>query len=226
MTAERERRLISRAREIAEEDMAELAADVTGILGAARAARVDPDGLGGLTGAAIALGADQMKVYTAGPPLYKPHRDETEFMEAVTEAEDGVNEAIAQARRLQDDARATLQQAEADLAAAREEARQEAERAKGGFHAEGNWGEIDYTPLAKDLDKEIAEAEERIRLCRGTLQILDVLLPRLRYAVTRLQAVPDDLSDTYRAAYDLVHSGSPLPRDGDWFGEPDAEMAS
>jgi hypothetical protein len=226
MTAQHESRLFARAREMAEDDVPGVAWEVTGILGAARAARVDPDGLGGLTGAAIALGADQIKVYTAGPPLYKPHRDETEFMEAVAGAEDGVNEAIAQARRLQDDARAALQQAEADLAAGRDEARQEAERATGGFHVEGTWGQIDYTPLTKDLDKEIADAEERIRLCRGTLQILDLLLPRLRYALTRLQAVPDDLSDTYRAAYDLVRSGSPLPKDGDWFGEPDAEMAS
>lgn len=227
MTAEREDLMLARAREIAEDDVPGLAEEVTGILGQARAARVDPDGLAGLTGAAIALGADQMAVYTAGSPQHKPHRDETEFMEAVAEAEDGVAEVIAQLTDLHDIAQDALAKAQAELRALQEAARRATERrASGGWAAEGSWGSVSYMPDADEEKADIAECERRIRMCEGALQIVNALLPHLRHALTRLRAVPDDLSDTYRAAYDLVRSGSPLPKDGDWFGEPDAEMAS
>ena len=64
MSTDYERQLLARARELA--DLGELAEGVRNILGGARRAGLDPDALGGLVGAAAALGTAGITVYAAG----------------------------------------------------------------------------------------------------------------------------------------------------------------
>jgi hypothetical protein len=112
--------IISRAHGLAE-DVDETGGEVTVILGGARAARLDPDALTGLTGAALALGQNPMEVYAAGPPLYDPHRTDGDFLAAVSDAEDETAEIIAQAKRLQEETEAALREARAAYDAAAHE---------------------------------------------------------------------------------------------------------
>ena len=82
MSADGELQLLAWARELA--DLEELAATVTGILGGARNAGLDPDALGGLVGAAAALGADSIAVYAAGKASTGQYGDEHQFLAGVS----------------------------------------------------------------------------------------------------------------------------------------------
>jgi hypothetical protein len=187
----------ARVRELAGDDVAELAAEVIMILGQARAARLDPDALGGLVGAAFALGGDQLTIYTAGPPLHTPHRDDASFLEAVAEAADGIAEALAQAKELQREAATAL----ASALAALDEARA-----------------MPTGTDAQDTNRAAAlmEAAQRVAAARDADYAARTLARHLERAQLRLVAVPEDLGDTYQAAYDLIRGGGRLPADGDW----------
>jgi hypothetical protein len=196
--------VLTRARELAE-DVEELGEAVTAILGRARAARVDPDALGGLTGAAIALGQDRTAVYRAGPPEHKPHRADAEFLSELAEAAEDAGELLAQAAQLEREAQQALDVALAALAAARAmPARTEDEAAA---RAEA-----------------IRAAAERVSLARAAQRLACQLAQNLGHALRRLEAVPEDLGDTYRAAYDLIRRGGQLPADGDWLTGEDGAV--
>src|SRR6266702_3596863 len=119
MSADHEWRLLARAEELADTD--DLAETVTCILGGARAARLDPDALGGLTGAALALGEDSRAVYTAGSRGRAAARfaDDREFVGAVADAEDDIAERLQAAGNLMGETAAALSTARAGLDAAR-----------------------------------------------------------------------------------------------------------
>ncbi len=196
MSADLERRLLARAEDLAGE-MEEAAGTVTGILAAARAARVDPDALGGLVGAAFALGAGQITVYTAGSNGEPAFGDETLFMAAVSDAEDDAGDLLQAGRRLRVQARAASAAAGAALARAWAMPVRTAEQRAARAAA-------------------IAAARERVAVCRRALNILAALVARLEYALRRLRAVPSDLGETYESVYTLIRRGGALPYDGDW----------
>ena len=87
-----ERQLLARARELA--DLGELAETVTGILGGGRRSGLDPAALGGLVGAATALGAAGLAVYTAGGGPGTGYASEGEFLSALADAEYDIAERL------------------------------------------------------------------------------------------------------------------------------------
>jgi len=214
MNADRERQLAGRAAEL--EDTSELAETVTAILGGARAARLDPDALGGLTGAALALGADARAVYRAGARRGGAGArlaDDRAFVSAVADAEDDIAEHRAAAARLAGQAAHALEDAENDLDRARlalvTAMAMPEHRPCTGCHS------------AKAA--AIAAARERISACMqragyaaDALAILGPLTTRLQHALTRIRAVPADLGETYEAVYRLIRRGGAMPYDGDW----------
>jgi formiminotetrahydrofolate cyclodeaminase len=201
--SEYERRLLARAEELAEVD--EFAEQVTAVLGGARAARLDPDALGGLTGAALALGASSLHVYgvKSGPSL----ADERQFAEALTEAEDEICERQRAARQLLDETEDALDAAYLALAAALAMPARTSDEAAAKAAA-------------------IAAANERIALCQHAVAILAELLRRLGHALARLRSVPEDLGETYESVYQLLRSGGQMPHDGDWFSGNTVYQAS
>ncbi|MBG0828201.1 hypothetical protein HS041_10520 [Planomonospora sp. ID67723] len=52
--------------------------------------------------------------------------------------------------------------------------------------------------------------------CDAALEVLQALLHRLRVIYQRLMAAPEQLGETYAAAYRLVSAGRVLPYDGRW----------
>ena len=62
----------------------------------------------------------------------------------------------------------------------------------------------------------IADAETRVRSCEGATEILDLITPRLRYALQRIRALPGDLGETYESVYNLIRRGGRMPYEGRW----------
>jgi hypothetical protein len=188
-----EARLLTRAEEL--DETSELAGQVTGILGGARAAGLDRDALGGLTGAALALGDDGMTIFTARTGPRFP--SEREFASAVVDAEDEIISRLRAAQRLRAETVAALAVARAALVAA---------------HAMP--AKTDKQRAARD--KAIAAAQHRIALCEEALGILGPLVARLKHALARIRAVPSDVGETYESVYRLLRRGGEMPFDGGW----------
>jgi hypothetical protein len=208
MSAEHERRILARARELA--DTEGLAEEVTSILGGARSARLDPDALGGLTGAALALGADSVSAYRAEAARFA---DDREFLEAVCDAEDELGGRLAAAARLRGEAHGALHEALADSSAAR--------RQLAAAQAMATRDPCDGCHDAKAAaiaaaEAEVAECQERAALCEAAGEVLRPLAGRLQHALRRIGAVPEDLGETYAAVYDLIRRGGVMPADGDF----------
>jgi hypothetical protein len=196
-----ETRLLARAELLA--DVSDLAGIVTGILGRARRAGLDPGALGGLTGAALALGEDGQTIYMAGSERGRGRAggfaDEREFASAVVDAEDDIAERLREALRLRSQVLAARFAARLALIAAYAmPARTAAER----------------QARAEAIDA----AKERLALCAAALEILRMLTAQLRRALARLRAVPSDLGETYESVYNLIRrSGhAAMPYDGEW----------
>ena len=188
-----EARLLARAAEL--DETSELAGQVTGILGGARAAGLDRDTLGGLTGAAIALGAEGMAIYTASTGPRFP--SEREFASAVVDAEDEIISRLRAAQRLRAETVAALAAARVALAAAYAMPARTKEQSAA-------------------RDKAIAAAQHRIALCQEALSILGPLVARLKHALARIRAVPSDVGETYESVYRLLRRGGQMPFDGGW----------
>jgi multidrug efflux pump subunit AcrA (membrane-fusion protein) len=208
MSAEHERQILARAREL--DGTGDLAEEVTSILGGARAARLDPDALSGLTGAALALGEDGMRAYRAEGARF---RDDREFLEAVAEAEDEISGHAAAVRQLGREAAAALRQALADLDAARR--RLAGARAMPAREPCNGCHDVKAAAIAA-AEAEVAECQERAALCEAAGEILAPLAARLRHALRRIGAVPEDLGETYESVYRLIRRGGVMPRDGDF----------
>ena len=197
MSTDHERQLLARARGLA--DLGELAEGVTAILGGARRAGLDPDALGGLIGAAAALGAPGITVYAAGKGPGTRHAGEREFLGALADAEDDIAERLKSAGRLHDQAVTALDSALDALEAAR--------AMRTGEPCDGCHGR---------KAAAIAESEARVRLCEDAIEILVPLEARLRHALARIRAVPADLGETYESVYALVRRGGVMPYEGRW----------
>ncbi len=117
MSADYERQLLARVRELA--DLGELAEEVRNILGGGRRAGLDPDALGGLVGAAAVLGSAGITVYAAGKGPGGRYADEREFLSALADVEDDIAERLKAAGQLHDQAVTALDSALDALDAAR-----------------------------------------------------------------------------------------------------------
>jgi hypothetical protein len=117
MSTDHERHLLGRARELA--DLGELAETVTGILGGARRAGLDPAALAGMVGAATALGAGGLAVYTAGRGPGPRHADEKEFLAALADTEDDMAARLRAAGQIHDQIVTAMDSALGALDAAR-----------------------------------------------------------------------------------------------------------
>ena len=208
MTTDHERRLLARAHEL--DDTCELGEEVTSILGGARAARLDPDALGGLTGAALALGEDGARVYRAEGARF---RDDRDFIEAVAEAEDEISQHLAAAQQLQHEAAAALNRALDDLDAARRQLAT-AQGMPAGDPCNGCHPARAAAIAAAEA--QIRDCHQRAALCEAAEGILAPLAMRLQHALRRIRTVPEELGETYEAVYRLLRQGGLLPRDGDW----------
>jgi hypothetical protein len=69
------------------------------------------------------------------------------------------------------------------------------------------------TRLAAELDAEHPNAEA-IAALEAALGVLHPARHRVEYAISRLMTAPDELGDTYAAAYNHVRSGRKLPYNG------------
>jgi hypothetical protein len=192
--AANERSLITRARDVAGQAR-ELGADLTGILGGARHAGLDPDAYRPLVGAAITLGSSRLSVYAAGralPALTAAELpSDVAFLSCLADAEDDATELLTSASVLAKKATAALDAA-LELA---EDGETSADRAIG---------------------------RERAAACEEAIGILAELDQRLRYAIGRIQAVPEALGETYESVYNLIRAGGLMPFDGRWLtGEAD-----
>ncbi|MGJ6962540.1 hypothetical protein ACSDR0_11585 [Streptosporangium sp. G11] len=71
------------------------------------------------------------------------------------------------------------------------------------------WGRLEEIPATEENADLIAT------IC-AALEILTPAASRIEYAMGRLMAAPNELGETYAAAYNLVRSGRRLPRNGRW----------
>lgn len=79
---------------------------------------------------------------------------------------------------------------------------------------------IEVFETTDDEDEE-DEAWRTICDCRAALEVVEPAVPRLRHALIRVRAVPEELGEHYTAAYRTLSRGHVLPFEGRWFtGEP------
>ncbi len=176
MTAEYERRLLARAHGL--DDTEDLAEEVTAILGGARAARLDPDALPGLAGAALALGADSLTVYRAEAALFA---DDGEFAAAIEDAAASITGHAAAAARLRAETATALEAARDDLETALAELAA-AHAMAAGRPCDGCHGRKADAIAAAEA--HIAEARERIACAQAAAGVLGELAqPRTTPAV-------------------------------------------
>ena len=198
MSADYERQLLARARELA--DLGELAEEVTAILGGGRRAGLDPDALGGLVGAAAALGAAGITVYAAGKGPGTRYADEGEFLGALADAEDDIAERLKAAGRLHDQAVTALDSALDALEAAR---------------AMPTRRQVRRMPRTRRPPR--SPTPRRASGCaRPPSRSSSRSTARLRHALARIRAVPSDLGETYESVYNLIRRGGVMPYEGRW----------
>jgi hypothetical protein len=224
MTAGTGRALLTRAEDMA--DTTDLAGQLTEIIGRARAARVDQDALAGLVAAVRILGGDVTALFRAARGRHPdgPYQHDTGLLDAVEEISIDLAAAATAAARLQDQARQELQQARDDeaaasraLAAAR--ALAVAEPCQGCHAARAS--------AIEAAQRDLSAAREQARYAGAALEVLAGL--KLRQALRAVRRVPEDLHETYAAAYDLVtRDPRAMPEDGDFITgqETPAAMAA
>jgi len=208
MSSDHERRLLARARAL--DDAEDLAEESTGILGGGRSARIDPDALRGLAQAALSLAANSLTVYRAQGAAYSTDSD---FTDAVAEAEVELTVQVAAMARLTEEAGAALDDAEDNL----EDVRADLARAQAmpvsrpcdGCHP-AREAAIAAARVA------IADASDRAGYARDAIGVLGGASGRLRIALRWIRRVPGDLGDTYEAVYDHVRAGRVMPCSGDF----------
>ena len=214
------------------EETGELAVAVTAILSGASGAGLDPRAI-------VSLRAAIRELDPAGaPPSYQAgsrtdrhpgdgYGSDSEFLEAVSDAENQVCGWLHDVEQLQEQVIAAVGKAHADL----ERAQQDLETARQALAAAYGM------PTKKDCDgchgrkaaaiaaaeAAIASAGERIRdatgrigTCEGAAEILDPLARRLQAALRALRQVPHDLGEVYELIYQFIRRGGKMPRPGRW----------
>ena len=214
------------------DETGELAAAVTAILAGASGAGVDPRANSSLRAALAALDpAGGAPGYQAGSRTDRHpgsgYGSDSEFLEAVSDAEEQIGDWLREAEQLTEQVIAALDNAHAD----RERAQHDLETARQDLAA------AYAMPTTKDCDgchgrkaaaitaaeAAIADAEERIRdatrrigICEDTAEILDPLARRLHAALHALRQVPHDLGEVYELIYQFIRRGGKMPRLGRW----------
>jgi hypothetical protein len=197
MSAEYERRLLARARELA--DLDDIKDDVLQCLGGARHAGLDPDAITGLVGCAAALGAVSTATYSAGDGWSGQHADERAFLGHVSSIEDDIEERLHAAANLGEQAMAALDAAQNDL--------EDAQAMSVTVPCDG---------CHNRRDAAIRDCQARIAICGQVIQMMGELAMRLRHALARLRAVPSDLGETYESVYNLIRRRGRMPHEGRW----------
>ncbi len=225
MSADYERQLLARARELA--DLSDLRDDTLTCLGAARHVGLDPGALGGLVGCAAALGATAIATYTAGDGWSGAHPDERYFLAHLGSIDDDLAERIGALTRLGreattaaenarqdlDDALSQLQSARRQLAAARA---LPTSHPCQGCHATKAAAITTAETAVRAAEDSVRDCETRIEICADITAAADALVRRLRHAQARLRAVPADLGEMYEPVYHLIRRGGVMPHDGRW----------
>jgi hypothetical protein len=215
-----ERDILARAEDLA--DTADLAETCAAVIGSARAARVDQGALGGLVTAARLLGADVSAVLSAARGRHAGFGRDTGLLEAADDLAGDIEDRAAVAARLRIQASSALARARADeaaacgrLAAAR---LMPVSRPCRGCHA-AREAAIDAARADRD------DARERARNAAAAAAVLAAL--KLDQALAAVRRVPEDLRETYAAAYDLVTADpNAMPKDGDFITGTAAAMAA
>ena len=191
-----EEQLLTRVETI--DDTGELVQAVTAILAGAQGAGVDPAAVTSLARAAQALDPGADTRYDAGGKEDRHpgsrYRSDSEFLEAVSQADDDVRERLRDVQQLRDQVATALDAAQAALDAA-------------------------YTMPVREpctgchgaREAAIADAERRIGLCEAAAEILDPLAERLQAALGHVRQVPQDLGEVYELVYEFIRKGGKLP---------------
>jgi hypothetical protein len=220
------------------EETGKLAASVTAVLDGASGAGVDPAAVTSLRAAIRALdpagGAPGHQVgSTADRHPGHGYGSDSEFLEAVSDAEDQARDWLRNVEQLQDQAIAALDRALNDLDRARrdlEAARQDLAAAYAmptkeecdGCHGR-KAAEISAAEAAvAGAEDRIADATRRAGICEDTAGILDPIARRLNAALQALRQVPHDLGEVYELIYGFIRRGGKMPRPGRWIqGAPE-----
>lgn len=174
-------------------DTEEPADTLADIAGRCHATGLDPDVYRPVIVAAVILDKRPQKgpAWANDVELVETVEDVTDEFRAIAAAVNAFNAEVTQA----------LERAEQDLAAAQRDLRS-----------------------ARDDDEAasaraaVAEVQRTIADCMEALEILVDAAQRLAFVLAKLLAVPDELGDTYAAAYDTVRRGHRLPHDGRFLG--------
>jgi hypothetical protein len=204
---------------------------VSDLLTGAQGAGVDPRAVISLTAALQALDPGASTGYSGGSQ--KDRRDgsgygsDSEFLEALSDAEDQVREHLREVKALQEQVSVALDRAQQDLGQARHDL--EVARAAlaaayamptrepcDGCHNARTAAIAAAEAAVADADARIADAQRRIAFCEAAADILDPLAERLARALAQLRTVPQDLGEVYELIYQFVRSGGKLPRYGRW----------
>ena len=212
MTAGTGHALLARAHELA--DTADLAGQLTEIIGWARAARVDQAALAGLVTAVKMLDGDVTALFRAVRGRHTGGRfsRDTELLDILADAEADIESRVSAAAQLRRQASQALQRARADEAAARDQlararAMPVADPCRGCHGAKAS--------AIQAAQAELSDARERASLADAALEILAGL--KLAEALRAVRRVPEDLREVYAAAYDLVtRDPRAMPKDGDF----------
>jgi chromosome segregation ATPase len=163
------------------------------IAGRCHATGLDPDVYRSAITATVILGKRPKR----GPAW----ANDAKMVEAVEEITDEIRTRVQDIRKLAAEVQVALDQAEAELAAAKRAlagARNDNERAA--------------------ARARMAKSAATITDCTTAIEILADADQKLTYVMSRLLAVPDELGDVYEAAYQTLGRGHRLPHDGRFLG--------
>jgi hypothetical protein len=213
MTAEKERQLLARATELAEDE--ELVEMLVLILARARSSRVEPDALKGLETAILALDGDPKPAmrrrygdrfghYVNDVAMFEAMREaDAEMMEVSGE----VNELDEEAQRDRRRALADRRKAETELAAAQA---MKVHVPCDGCHAARE-------AAIATARMKIADAKERFDYATDAIEILGDEETEIPMAIGALRTVPDTYEDVYAPELELMRRDpKAMPRDGDF----------
>jgi hypothetical protein len=215
------------------EETGELAAAVTAVLDGVSGAGVDPAAVTSLRAAIRALdpAGGAPPGYQAGSPADRQpgsgYGSDSEFLEAVSGAEDQARDWLRNVGQLQDQVVAALdgalddgERARRDLEAARQaleaacamSTKQECDGCHGAKEAAIAAAEA----AVAGAEDRIADATRRAGICEDTAEVLDPVARRLGAALQALRQVPHDLGEVYELVYAFIRRGGKMPRPGRW----------
>lgn len=174
-------------------DTEDLATELAEAAGRCHATGLDPDVYRSLIVATVLLGER--------PKRGLAWANDVEMVEAIEDLTDQARIRVEEIRRLK-----------AEVETALQDARVELESAKRDAAAAGSDRERAHACARADRARAV------IADCEAALEFLADADARLGSVLPRLLAVPDELGDTYAAAYETLGRGHHLPFDGRFLG--------